>query len=229
MTVSRACLAFCCLLLISLTTTATAAGTVRHQLSFAEARSQYVHVESVFPSEGEFTELVMASWTPGSYLIREFDANLDRIRITDAAGRSLSFSKISKNRWRVESAGAESVVAEYDVHAGNLGVNTSWVSEQFVLINGASVFLHTASSRDLPHLLSVEPGDNSLTPYTPLSVVDGVYQARNFDHLVDSPLVIANASVSEFRSAGSTHMLVNIGDSSLWDTGLDPAVWRPPP
>ena len=45
---------------------------VRHNLSFPQKHNQYVHVSSSFPVNAGLMELTMPSWTPGSYLIRDF-------------------------------------------------------------------------------------------------------------------------------------------------------------
>src|SRR5438128_4414312 len=47
--------------------------------------------------------LVMPVWTPGSYLIREFERNVQDFTATDALGQPLLWEKIDKNRWRVKT------------------------------------------------------------------------------------------------------------------------------
>src|ERR1700704_3859735 len=45
--------------------------------------------------------LVMPVWTPGSYLIREFERQVQDFAATDAAGRPLSWGKGNQDSWRV--------------------------------------------------------------------------------------------------------------------------------
>ena len=56
----------------------------------------------------------MASWTPGSYLIRDFAAHVEGLRAEDADGRVRAVSKIAKNRWRVESTDTERLTLHYE-------------------------------------------------------------------------------------------------------------------
>ena len=194
-------------------------GTVSHQLSFPEIRQQYVRVISEFPVSGSEATLIMANWTPGSYLIREFAANLDRIEAREPGGNPLSLNKIRKNAWRVQLQGSQRLVVEYDVHAGELTVNTSWASPEFVLINGASVFLYTDETRGLPQEISVQvpPGSGRVLTPLPEAGAPGRWRAMDFDELVDSPLVVTSNAQSSFRQDGHGFRLVNIGDASLWD------------
>src|SRR5438105_1718129 len=52
------------------------------------------------------TDLVMPVWTPGSYVIREFERNVQDFVANDANGRALEWTKINKNTWRVKTNGA---------------------------------------------------------------------------------------------------------------------------
>src|ERR1700716_3886478 len=45
--------------------------------------------------------LLRPMWTPGSYLIREFERQVQDFNATDAAGSPLAWEKINKNSWRV--------------------------------------------------------------------------------------------------------------------------------
>ena len=47
--------------------------------------------------------LKMAVWTPGSYLVREYARNLSRMTVTDVDGNPLSFTKLNKNTWDIET------------------------------------------------------------------------------------------------------------------------------
>src|ERR1043165_5135952 len=45
--------------------------------------------------------LVMPVWTPGSYLIREFERNVQDFAAADAAGQLPKWEKTNKETWRV--------------------------------------------------------------------------------------------------------------------------------
>ena len=49
--------------------------------------------------------LVMPVWTPGSYLVREFERHVQDFAATDAAGQALQWEKVNKNSWRVVTKG----------------------------------------------------------------------------------------------------------------------------
>jgi len=49
------------------------------------------------------TDLVMPVWTPGSYLIREFERNVQDFA-ADANGRALDWEKVNKDTWRIRTS-----------------------------------------------------------------------------------------------------------------------------
>src|SRR5438132_9878041 len=70
------------------------------------------------------SDLVMPVWTPGSYLIREFERHVQDFA-ADADGRALDWTKVDKNTWRVKTGGARQWRATYRVYANELTVRTS--------------------------------------------------------------------------------------------------------
>jgi len=198
---------------------AETAAVVRHQLSFPQRRNQYLHVRSTWPVQSASVELAMPSWTPGSYLIRDFAANVEGLRAMADDGSALEVVKLAKNRWRVHTAEARALTLEYDVWAGELNVATSWVESDFALINGAGAFLYADTMRDWPQQLRVELPEDWPQLATPLRAVGeaGEFQAATYDELVDSPLVAGVLERRDFRVAGQGYALVLAPGGRGWD------------
>lgn len=214
----RARLLACLLLACATPLAAKPAGEVTHALSFSNLKQQYVNVRSSFPVSGDAVELRMPTWNPGSYLIREFSADVERMSFTDGAGRALQAAKVSKNRWTVNVEGANVLVAKYRVHAGELSVQSSWVSADYVLLNGANLFLFNEASRGLPQRVTVEPPAGLRHVLSALPEPSpGTFLARDFDELVDSPIIVSDELVHRFSQDGQEYRLVNVGAGLLWD------------
>jgi len=199
-----------------------AANEVHHTVSFPTDRQQLILVRSEFPVSGPQTDLIMPNWTPGSYRIREFAANIDKISATSADGTRLAIRKTSKDHWQVETGSAASIVVNYEVSTPDLSVRSSWSSQEFSLINGASVFLYSKESKGLPQLLTVLTDMPRDGVYTAMPQVNdnGVFRAGNYDELVDNPLAIANAPSYRFSHKGQQYALLNVGENEFWDGEL---------
>src|SRR3954467_9445074 len=89
------------------------AAPIRYTLRFPAPQTNYVEVEATVPTDGRATlDLFMAVWTPGSYLVREYERNVEGLRAS-ASGRALTIEKPVKNRWRIATAGAREVELKY--------------------------------------------------------------------------------------------------------------------
>jgi predicted metalloprotease with PDZ domain len=197
-----------------------AADAIRYVVRFPAPETHYLEVSATVPTGGRRdVELMMAVWTPGSYLVREYQRNVERVTAS-AAGRTLSIEKSAKNRWRVTTGGAQAVTVSYRVFAHEMSVRTNWVDANYALINGAPTFMTLADSTVRPHEVVLELPDGWRRSMTGLRAMAGGahrYVAPDFDTLVDSPILAGNAVVYEFSVDGKPHYLVNEGEGGVFD------------
>src|ERR1051325_9557813 len=120
----------------------TAAEPIRYTLSFPAPHTHYAEVTVLVPTDRRAdVELMMAVWTPGSYLVREYERNVEGVTAAGPDGRALTVVKSDKNRWRVTTGGAPNVTVRYRVYGREMSVRTNWVEAGFALVNGAPTFL----------------------------------------------------------------------------------------
>jgi len=216
-------MAFCRVILIIacafLSNPVMAVDEVRHTLSVPDNRQQIILVRSEFPVNARLTELIMPVWTPGSYLVRDYAANVNQVTAVTGSGKPLAVLKTSKDRWQVNTGQATTLVVDYVVSTPDLSVNTSWASNAFTLINGASVFLYTSATRDLPQQLDVVITPERGEIFTPMPASpDGKgYRVADYDELVDNPVVVAIAPAYRFRVKKQDYVLLNVGENEFWD------------
>lgn len=159
-------------------------------------------------------DLVMPVWTPGSYLVREFERHVQDFEARDGGGRALSWTKTNKNTWRVEAAGAREVRVRYAVYANELTVRTSELSDRHAFWNNANLLAYPEGLLGAPATLKVEPfGDWKVA--TGLPAVAGAqhtFRAENFDVLYDSPFLVSNFKTLSFEVRGVPHRIVVDGE-----------------
>lgn len=180
---------------------------VEYELDFQDAHLHVVRVRLNLPVEGlDSVRLMMPVWTPGSYMVREYARQVERIEARDAKGSPRAVKKIDKNHWTVESKGAERVLVEYQLYGREMGVRTNWIEEAFAFITGAATFITPENMLERPHLVRCKPREGwgqIATSLTPINNQDPwVRRAENFDELIDSPLVLGTIDIRN-RSIGS--------------------------
>ena len=199
----------------------TAPEPIRYTLSFPAPQTHYVEVTATVPTGRRAdVDLMMAVWTPGSYLVREYARNVEAVTAAGPDGRALDVDKSKKNHWRIATGGAPSITLKYRVYCREMSVRTNWVESDFALINGAPTFITLADLVPRPHEVTINPAPawkRSVTALPELGGGDHRYRAPDYDTLVDSPIVIGNPAVYDFVVDGKKHSLVNVGEGGVFD------------
>ncbi len=194
---------------------------IRYALSFPDAANHYVNVDVALSGISEpQLELMMAVWTPGSYLVREHARHVDSVSARTADGTRLDIRKTRKNRWSVTTNGAADVVVSYRLYCHEMSVRTNWVDRDFALFNGAATYMTLAETKNRRHEVTVQLPAGWQQAICPLPTLEGqppTFIATSFDELVDSPLLVGNPRTEEFDAGGRPHLLVHQGDDSFWD------------
>ncbi len=192
---------------------------VHYTVDLTDAKNHYLTITVEVSVKDKTTEMMMAVWTPGSYLIREYARNIDSIEVT-SAGKNLKFEKTRKNRWLVQSDGVKSFQFKYRLYCNEMSVRTNWVGNQYAMINGAPAFVTVADRLAEKHTVQLvlpKGWKRSATSLRSFGNSPHSFVAENFDELVDSPIVAGNIQVYPFNAGGIEHQLVNVGESGYWN------------
>ena len=202
------------LLLLPFALVAQAAPKLAYTVSMPEPQTHFFEVEMTLTDMRQrYVDLKMATWTPGSYLIREYARHVEDF--TAAAGnQSLRAEKINKNTWRIYANNAKNIKVNYKVYAFELTVRTNFLDQSHGYINGAALFLYPDKKLKLASTVTIRPYPEWKEISTGLPPVAGdkwVLQAPNFDVLADSPIEIGNQEIFTFQAANVPHTVAIYG------------------
>ncbi|MCB9880599.1 MAG: M61 family metallopeptidase [Planctomycetes bacterium] len=155
-------------------------------------------------------DFAMPVWTPGSYLVREYSRHVEDVTAQDETGRELPWTKVTKNRWRIELDRDATVVLRYRVYCRDLTVRTNHVDEDRSYWNGAATYIVARDRFDAPIAIYVHPLEGQLVhtslPHDPDR--ERAWLARTIDDACDAPFVCSNAPVQRFEALGIEHVCV---------------------
>lgn len=163
-------------------------------------------------------------WIPGSYLVREFSKNLQKI-IARQGRKTLEATQIDKCSWQIACDPDQPLTLGYEVYAWDNSVRTAWLDAQRGFFNGTSLCLRAEGQQDRPHELTLSPGAapagwEVATGLTPLKTERrgwGRYHAADFDELVDCPVELGAFWRGEFQAGGTPHHFVVAGAPPSFD------------
>jgi len=159
----------------------------------------------------ESLDFVMPAWGPGRYAIYDFAKNVQEFSARGAAGQSLSWTKLDKQTWRVDTRAANgSVDVTYRVFAHDLSGSFSDVDSTHACLNGPSIFMYVDGHKPDALSLKVEaPAAWKVYSGFSMSAVAREFRAPNYDVLVDTPLEISpECTLDQFEEQGKTIQVV---------------------
>jgi predicted metalloprotease with PDZ domain len=160
--------------------------------------------------------LVMPVWTPGSYLIREFERHVQDFAAVDSAGQTLRWEKVNKDTWRIVTNGAREWRASYRVYANELSVRTNEVNSDHAFWNNAALLMYPEGLLKSPSTLRViapQPWKVA-TGLPPVPGQKNTFRAGSFDILYDSPVEVSNFKTISFEVKGVPHRIVIDGEGN---------------
>jgi predicted metalloprotease with PDZ domain len=163
-------------------------------------------------------------WIPGSYLVREFSKNLQKLQARQGR-RGVSAQQLDKCSWQLDCVEDQALVLRYQVYAYDASVRTAWLDATRGFFNGTSLFLHIEGQEDAMHameLVASQPIANwsvatGLTPQKTSRRGFGTYLASNYHELVDCPVEIGPFWSGSFTACGVPHRFVVAGATASFD------------
>ncbi len=203
--------------------------SIKYILTINNPHQHYVHVSVSLQLDSEGRAAIfMPSWSPGSYLLREYARLVRKLEVLDSSGSHIELIQSSKGSWSI-FAGADkanqNVEVCYEVYCHELTVRTSYVDSEFAFIHGPSVFM------GVEHLLNEGVELEVRFPSSWSKISTGLkdvsthrgkflYASENYDDFIDCPLQIGCHDTDGFKVQGKEHEVAFYGESVSHDRNL---------
>ena len=163
-------------------------------------------------------------WIPGSYLVREFSKNLQNLSARQGR-REVAIVQQDKCSWQIDCKPGQALTLSYEVYAFDNSVRTAWLDRRRGFFNGTSVCLRVHGQEDRPHQLQLQPvkgqpdwqAATGLVPVKTDKKGFGLYQAADYDALVDCPVELGTFWSGNFTACGIPHRFVVAGALPSFD------------
>ncbi len=163
--------------------------------------------------------LSLPAWIPGSYMIRDFARNIVTLKAY-CGGEEIGVEKLDKQTWRCAPCDGELEV-RYQVYAWDLSVRTAHLDTTHAYFNGTSLFLKAEGREQEDCRVELLAPEGK--PYSQWKVATtlasggaehqgfGLYQAADYEELVDHPVEMGTFTYATFQVAGVTHEIAITG------------------
>jgi len=200
--------------------------SIHYRVEAADLHAHLFRVTLSIDQPAAHQRLSLPVWIPGSYLVREFSKNLQRLAARQGA-RVLPVQQADKCNWQVECVPSSPLVLSYEVYAFDNSVRTAWLDTQRAFFNGTSLCLKVHGQESSVHSLELMPVNGmphweaatGLAPHKVGKRGFGTYLACDYDELVDCPVEMGAFWIGDFKAGGVPHRLVVSGASESTDHG----------
>ena len=173
------------------------------------------------------TSINLQQTIPGTYRIADIGRFVKQFKVYNKQGNKIPTEQITTNQWQISNPEDAFLIRYevYDIWDFEVEENEiyrmagSSLENDHALINTPGILGYINDNRDREYYINIIKPDLWTAATALPSTIEGVYVALNFDHLVDSPFLIADLS-STSTTIGSTDIGVHIYSANEQVTAL---------
>ena len=194
--------------------------TVAYTVDLSAREQHLVRVKMHLPAGSchEGGRLVIPTWTPGSYVVRDYVHHLQQIGAHTSEGTAIPLEVDGVSSWTLPAvdARAGAITIELEWYAFDLTVRTNHVDDRHALLVGAATFPFLEEARGLPHHITFEglPADATVTSLLP-GEGSGPFRADDHLHVVDAAFEVGAHPSATREVQGIEHRIVWAGLGDL--------------
>lgn len=193
------------------------------EIKAPETHMVRVKIDAMRPKNTNKLQFFLPSWSPGSYLMREYSRNIRTLRVLNKTGEFLYFDQITKGIWEIDwtksdiKSDSEEFSFEYEIYCHELTVRTSHVDISHAFLHGPSYLMGVVDHEMKNPIIEFKFPALWAKLHTALDDVSDIrdqfiYTAKSYDDLIDTPVEIGCHESDGFMHDGLEHHLVFYGD-----------------
>jgi len=177
---------------------------IHYRISYAYPNRQLIDFELRFNTPEANTYLQLPSWRPGRYELGNFAKYIQQLSMEDTAGKAITFKKVNKDRWQVNTKENDILIVKYRCYAAEMNAGSSWLDEEQIYINFINCAFFPEGRQQEKYKITLDLPEDYQIACGLEQVEKFVLEAPSFYHLVESPLV-ASAQLThwQYEVAGS--------------------------
>lgn len=189
------------------------------EVSIFDLFKHYFQVRLRVKTDQPELNFCLPSWTPGSYMIRDYGTHLHKFEVRNSkTNEPIFWEMVDLHKWKLKNLPQEFEIS-YIIYAfEDFTVRTNYLETEFGFINPPALFLYPEGNLERSSTVRFQVSE--YFPYIYSSLTRNqedptLFRAENFDELFDSPFQLSKKN-SVFFTAGTTkHELLIEGDVSF--------------
>jgi predicted metalloprotease with PDZ domain len=171
----------------------------KYSIGFSNPTSQCIEIEVVFENINESETIIqLPSWRPGRYEIGNFAKNILHFQCFNDEEK-LTFQKVSKDSWKVNTENVSTLRITYQYYAAELNAGSSYLDADQLYVNPVNCCVYIPERIDEALSLQINiPENYEIATGISNKVNKTTFLLKNFDELADNPF-IASENLQHFQ------------------------------
>ena len=197
---------------------------IHYRVEPASLHAHLFRITLTVPAPTALQRVSLPVWIPGSYLVREFARNLQKLQASQG-GHAAPLQQIDKCTWEARCVPGTPLVITCEAYANDPSVRAAWLDSERGFFNGTSLFLRVEGQTDSPAEVQLVASEEmkrwdvatALTAKKINKAGFGTYTAAHYDELADCPVEMGRFWSGEFKAGGVPHRFVVAGAPPTFD------------
>ncbi len=166
---------------------------INYTISYSNPHRHFVDFElTTKTNSADKIQFQLPAWRPGRYELADFAQNIQKWGAFDENNRPLSFKKITKDLWEVETENVTEITIVYNFYANQLDAGACYLDEYQLYLNPVHCMFYIVGRINENYKLSLEIPEN----YKIASSMDEdgrSLSVKGYDLLAESPIICSDS------------------------------------
>lgn len=172
------------------------------------------------PDGKDYVEFQLPVWRPGRYSVLNFASGVQQFDAFDLNGNPLRWEKIDKSTWRIYFNNNNSFDLSYRVFANEFSIRTRGLNDERAFVDASTVLMYAENLRKNPVEIKINVYDDwhVTTGLDRTNISENVFYAKDYDYLVDCPMLIGKQNDFDFYINNVKHTVSFSGNGNYNET-----------
>ncbi|MES2284280.1 MAG: M61 family peptidase [Bacteroidota bacterium] len=179
---------------------------MKYIISYSKPNNHYIDIEFIADKINQDEIVVqLPAWRPGRYELGNFAKNIQKWNAFDEGGNALKFEKITKDSWKLKTAGVSSIHIKYNYYAAELNAGSTFLDCAQLYMNPVNCCVYIPNRIDETCELILQlPIDYKVACGQAQSLIQpdekgenktgkNLFVFQDFHELADSPFIASNS------------------------------------
>ena len=166
---------------------------INYTISYSHPHRHFVDFQFSTKTLGKETmQFQLPAWRPGRYELADFAQNIQKWAAFDQDNNRLSFKKITKDLWEVETKGIEEITVVYNFYSNQLDAGACYLDEHQLYLNPVHCMFYIVDRIEEDYSIELDIPEN----YEIASSMkkDGnTLTVKGYDLLSESPIICSDS------------------------------------